>query len=136
MNILRFISFFSIVIGLMLMVSCEYEFIEVPAPPTPPDPDDTTVHKISFSQSIEPIFTNDNCTDCHSGSSSSAGLDLSVGNAYNSMFSNNVVLPGDPTNSSIYYYPHPVTGSHNSRYSAVAETDSIYLWIYQGALDN
>jgi len=111
-----------------VLISCEYEFIEV-AQPTPPDPEDT----ISFTEQIEPIFVSSSCTNCHSGA---LPLDLSTGNAYNSIIDNGVVIAGDPEASKLYYYPHPVTGSHNTKYSSTDDTDLIYAWIFQGALDN
>jgi len=114
-----------------MLMSCEYEFIEV-AKPTPPDPNDTT--KVSFSAEIEPIFSTAACTNCHSGSGGSAGLDLSAGNAYNSINSNGFVTPNDPENSEIYLTPNP-TGSHFKQYTA-DQANLVYLWIYQGALDN
>jgi hypothetical protein len=126
---------FIALIFISLMVSCEYEVIEIALPPAPPpvDTTDSTAYKISFAQAIAPIFTNDNCVTCHNGS---MVFDLSEANAYNSIISNDLVVPFDPTASIIYTYPHPSIGSHNSKYSSVAETDSIALWIYQGALDN
>ncbi len=118
-----------------VMASCEYEVIEIALPPAPPPPDttDTTAYKISFATAIAPIFTTDNCVSCHNGSFM---FDLSEANAYNSIISNDLVVPFDPSASIIYTYPHPSIGSHNSKYSAVAEADSIALWIYQGALNN
>ncbi len=116
----------------LLLASCEYEFIEI-AGPKPPDPNDTTVSIISFAAEIAPIFSNDNCVACHNGSFQ---FDLKPNNAYNSIINNNLVTPLDPASSIIYTYPHPSTGSHNSKYSSLAEADSIAKWIYQGALDN
>lgn len=119
-----------------MLVSCEYDYIEFTEPPTPPPPDtnDTTpVHKISFALAIEPIFVEATCTNCHNGGLT---LDLSTGNAYNSIMSNVLAIPYEPTNSEIYTYPHPVSGSHNTKYQNTAQADSIYLWIWQGALDN
>lgn len=116
------------------LVSCEYEYIEVATPP-PLDPGDTTtpIDTIFFAAQIEPIFVSSQCTNCHSGSLS---LDLTTGNSYASMFANNVVIPLDPEGSSIYTYPHPVTGTHNTKYATVDDANLIYSWIAQGALDN
>jgi len=126
---------FIALIFISLMVSCEYEVIEFAAPPPLPpiDTTDTTQYKISFAGAIAPIFTNDNCTNCHDGS---LMFDLSEANAYNSIMDNDLAIPFDPTVSIIYTYPHPTFGEHNSKYSSAAEADSIYLWIYQGALNN
>ncbi len=126
-----------IIIALIaLFESCEYEYIEFAEQPVPPPPDtnDTIpVHQISFTLAIEPIFEEATCTNCHNGSLTP---DLTEGNAYNSIMSNGLAVPFDHTNSMIYTYPHPVSGSHGTRYQNTAQTDSIYLWIYQGAIDN
>jgi len=111
-----------------ILISCEYEFIEVAQPP-PPDPEDT----VSFAGQIEPVFVSSNCTNCHSGG---LPLDLSTGNAYNSIMDNGMVIAGDPEASKLYWYPHPVTGNHNTKYATTDDTDLIYAWIFQGALDN
>lgn len=132
MNTKRLLLFLSILIGIMLLVSCEYEFIEVAQVPPPPPPD-TSESIISFNEQIAPIFTSDNCVSCHNGSFM---FDLSESNAYNSIIVNDLVVAFDLENSIIYTYPHPTTGSHDYKYSAVAEADSIAKWIYQGALDN
>lgn len=129
MNTIRFISFLLIVIGLLLLVSCEYEFIEVPPPPPPPEPGDTT----SFAEEVVPIFTDDGCTACHNGG---MAFDLTPPNAYNSISTLNLAVPFKPEDSKIYYYPHPQTGSHNSKYKSNASANTIYTWIMQGALDN
>lgn len=117
-----------------VLVSCEYEFVEI-ATPQPPDPGDTTtpVDTIHFAAQIEPIFVSSNCTNCHSGG---LALDLRTGFAYASIFANNVVTPGDPTVSKLYTYPHPVSGTHNTKYATVDDANLIYSWIAQGALDN
>ena len=135
MKILKNISAFMILFSLMMLVSCEYEFIEIAAP-TPPDPNDTTIDTVSFSAEIEPIFAASSCTNCHSNSGATAGLNLSAGSAYNSITSNGLVVADDPDASKIYYYPNPVTGTHNTKYGSNDDADLIYLWIYQGALDN
>lgn len=129
MNTSRLISFLSIAIGLFLLVSCEYEFIEVPPPPPPPEPGDTT----SFAEEVAPIFTDDGCIACHDGGSA---FDLTPPNAYNSISTMNLAVPFKPEDSKIYTYPHPQTGTHNSKYKSNDNVNIIYTWIMQGALDN
>jgi hypothetical protein len=121
-----------VVILISFLSSCEYEFIESKgAEPVPPD---TAASIISFAEQIAPIFTKDKCIDCHNGSFK---FDLHPDNAYNSIITNNLVVPFDPQSSEIYLHPFPGSGgSHNKKYSSLAETDSISKWIYQGALDN
>ncbi|MBN2173837.1 MAG: hypothetical protein JW731_06885 [Bacteroidales bacterium] len=125
MKILRFFSALTVATGLLLLVSCEYEFIETPAPPV-------TTDTISFSSDVAPIFSDDACTACHNGG---IAFDLTADNAYNNIVSNNLVVPSDPENSKIWYYPEPANGQHNSKYS-VSNANTIYSWISQGALDN
>lgn len=117
---------------IMIMISCEYEFIEV-AEPQPPDPNDTTIDTVSFTGQIEPIFVSSSCTNCHNGG---LALDLSAGKAYNSIQVNGAVVAVDPNASQIYTYPHPITGTHNTKYSTTDDSKLISDWIYQGALDN
>jgi hypothetical protein len=122
------------ILGVLLIISfissCEYEFITIPESAPPPD---STASITSFDTVIAPIFTKDGCVVCHNGSFK---FDLGPANAYNSIINNNLVVAGDPANSKIYYYPHPLTGTHSNKYSSKAEADSIYKWIYQGALNN
>lgn len=117
-----------------ILISCEYDYIEIVKPPPPPPPCDTCdVDTVFFSTQIEPIFTSSTCTSCHN---SSSFLDLTAGNSYASIFANNKVVPGEPENSIIYTEPDPVTGSHYKNYSSSDDSDLIYQWIFQGALDN
>ncbi|MCB0805558.1 MAG: hypothetical protein KDC05_07135 [Bacteroidales bacterium] len=127
-------QFLAVLAGITMLISCEYEFIEVSGP-KPPDPNDTTnpVDTILFSTQIEPIFDAASCTNCHNGGSLKP--DLTAGNAYGSIISEGLVVPGDPEASIIYNYPNPYTGSHNTKYSN-DQADLIYLWIFQGAMDN
>ncbi len=129
MKALRILSVLSFLIGLMLLVSCEYEFIEVAPPPPPPEPGDTT----SFAQEVAPIFESDGCTACHDGGLS---FDLTALNAYYSIKTNELVVPFNPEGSIIYTYPHPQTGEHHSKYKSNSHSNTIYNWIMQGALDN
>lgn len=113
-------------IFMMMMSSCQYKFIVEPVIP-PPDPTDT----ISFSQEIEPIWTDQGCTGCHPGT---IQPDLTTGNAYSSITGMGLVNTAEPTDSKIYYYPMP-DGSHYAKYTT-SQGALILLWIEQGALDN
>ena len=126
MKALRIFSILSFLIGLMLLVSCEYEFIEVESPR---EPGDTT----SFAQEVAPIFVTDGCTACHNGG---LAFDLTALNAYYSIKTNELVVPFNTEGSIIYTYPHPQTGEHHSRYKSNSHSNTIYNWIMQGALDN
>lgn len=117
-----------------VLASCEYEVIEI-ARPLPPDPGDTTtpIDTVFFAAQIEPIFVSSNCTNCHSGG---LPLDLRAGFAYESIFASDLVTPGDPAASKLYTYPDPLDGTHNTKYATIDESNLIYSWILQGALDN
>lgn len=117
-----------------VLFSCDYDYIEIASPEPPPPPCDTCeVDTIHFATQIEPIFTTTGCTDCHT-----VGyfLDLTVGNSYASIMANGSAIAGDPENSLLYTLPHPVTGTHYKKYTSNEDSDLIYGWIYQGALNN
>jgi hypothetical protein len=116
-----------------VLVSCEYDYIEI-AKPQPPDPGDTNnpIDTIFFATQIEPLFESNSCTGCHGGG---FFLDLTPGNAYGSIMANGAAVAGDPDNSTIYSVPLP-SGSHYKKYASTDESDLIYMWIFQGALDN
>lgn len=124
---------FAAIFILSLMVSCEYDYIEI-AKPQPPDPGDTNnpVDTIFFSAQIEPLFASNNCTGCHGGSNF---LNLTTGNAHASIMANGFADPDDPENSEIYAVPLP-SGSHYAKYGSNDEANLVYSWIIQGALDN
>lgn len=122
------IKIFALLFGAALFASCEYEFIEVYTPP-PVDLTDT----VYFQAEIVPIFTNNSCLGCHNGG---IAFDLGAGNAYNSLISNNLVVPFDPESSLIYTVPNPQTGTHATKYGSNTDANLIYAWIEQGALNN
>jgi hypothetical protein len=89
---------------------------------------------VSLSADVEPIFDAQTCTNCHNGTNPSTSLNLSAGNSYESMVSNNMFDTSDASNSRIYYYPLP-TGTHFKKYTA-EQANIILAWIDQGALNN
>lgn len=111
----------------LLMVSCEYEFIEIPTP-APPNPEDT----ISFSAEIVPIFSDQGCnvSNCHGGIKEP---DLRAENAHESIH-NGFVVPFEPDQSTIFTKPAP-DGTHYGKYTA-EQSALVQQWIEQGALDN
>lgn len=117
------IAIFAII---LLATSCQYKAIIEPVVP-PPDPNDT----VYFSQQIEPIWTEQNCTSCHPGS---AQPDLTVGNSYTSITSMGLVNTTESAESKIYYYALP-DGNHYAKYTS-SQAALLLLWIEQGALDN
>lgn len=123
-DIKHFVS--SAVLLLVLLValgSCEYEFIEIDQP----DPDVT----VKFSESILPIFESNNCTACHKLGATAP--DLTAVNAYNSIVPAFVNL-SDPGSSIIYTVPGP-SSSHPARYN-LTQAALVLTWIKQGAENN
>jgi hypothetical protein len=114
--------------GLLVLSACEYDFIEIPGPP-----DDDDLPEISFSLQVAPIFSQTGCTNCHGGGTAP---NLTANQAFNSLTTMNLVVPGDPEQSIIYTYPHPVTGTHNTKYASITDANTIYAWIKNGAENN
>lgn len=112
---------------LMMLSSCEYEYIH-PEPVIIPK--DTS---ISFVQKIEPIFTDEGCTACHP---TTMGLDLTVGKAYNSINKAKYIDLVKPENSLIYKHPSPSTSDHSYKKYTPVQAGTILEWIKQGAKDN
>ncbi|MBE0638873.1 MAG: hypothetical protein IH598_10165 [Bacteroidales bacterium] len=105
------------------LISCEYEFIEV----APPDP---TV-EVKFSTDIVPIFSENNCINCHKTGGTSP--DLTAANAYNSINPDLVNL-SNPELSTIYVTPGP-SGNHSVKYTP-GQASLVLEWIKQGAKNN
>ncbi len=112
--------------GIFILHACEYDFIEPPKP-VPPDPTDT----ISFATEVAPIFGEQGCTACHSGT---INPDLRPETAYQSIQDNGLVNIDNPDQSIIYTKPAP-GGSHPATYTA-NQSAIILVWIEQGANDN
>lgn len=107
------------------LASCTYDlFEEIPVEePTGP---------ISFSEQVEPIFSDASCTSCHPPME---GLDLTTGNAYASIKSKSGALDlANPENSTIYSAALPGSG-HSQEYNN-QQAVIILNWIKEGALDN
>jgi len=107
----------------MFMASCQWTTIEPVVPEIPDEP-------VSFSSVIQPVFT-DKCVTCHP---SIAGLDLSDGNAYNSINNTTYINLTSPSESLIYTKPDPA-GSHPAMYS-ITEAALVLKWIEEGAENN
>jgi len=103
---------------------------------------------VSFAADVQPIFTT-NCVTCHTTGFASAGLDLSVGNAYANTVNVTAgesalkrVLPGDPANSYLYRKITNAPGiiGQPMPFGAFpmpqAQIDTIGAWIREGALNN
>lgn len=112
--------------GIFILHACEYDFIEPPKP-VPPDPTDT----ISFATEVVPIFGEQGCLACHSGT---INPDLTAANAYQSIMNNSLVDIDNPELSIIYTKPVP-GGSHSTTYTP-DQSAVVLVWIQQGANDN
>ena len=111
------------------MVSCTFDQVE-PERAEPIDPDIPT----SFSQEIQPIFSA-KCTGCHPPV---MGLDLTEGNAYNSINNATYIDLANPSQSRIYTFPisagHEI--SSNGRNYSSNEAALVLKWIEEGAENN
>ncbi len=112
------------------LAECRYSFI-VPEEVVVPDPD----VEISFADEIEPIFNDGNyCTSCHNGVDQA--LDLTTGNAYNSINTSRYIKRTTPEESLIYMYPNPDTDTHTRKKYSASQAALILAWIEQGAKNN
>ena len=130
-----------VLVGVMFMAGCEYEFIYRPEPPIidnpdPGDPTDPTdPNLISFSGKIVPIFTTGNrCTSCH-GTGGTRPI-LTAAQAYNEIISMGLVNTADPASSKLYTYVKLGTSPHAWKKYSNAQAAQILQWITEGANNN
>lgn len=127
MNIKRITG--TLIVFTAFMASCTFDQVE-PQRAEPIDPDVPT----SFVNDIQPIFTN-KCTGCHPPVK---GLDLTDGNAYNSINNTTYINLGSPSESLIYTFPissgHEI--SSNGRNYSDKEAALVLKWIEEGAANN
>lgn len=108
----------------LVFVSCSYSAIEIPVIEVPSN--------VSFSEQIEPIFTNQGCIGCHPGFHAP---DLTTGNAYSSLTSSDKYINlAQPEASLIYVKPSP-DGSHTKKYT-YEQAALVLAWITNGAENN
>ena len=124
MKIIKNIILLIVVFG--VISSCEYETIV---------PDDTIIAEdVSFSNSIIPIFDNScNTVGCHS--LGHFKVDLTPDNAYQDLFSKNMINLDDPKQSKLYSTLVEPGGTHIGR-STPSQQQLILQWIEEGAIDN
>ncbi|MCU4175854.1 hypothetical protein [Carboxylicivirga sp. N1Y90] len=116
---------FLLIILVASITSCQYDFVEIDLP-------DESI-PVSFSEEILPIFSKNNCTECHNSNSSL--VDLSPDKAYDSIVPD-LIDENDPANSKIYLYPNPSYSDHQYKKYAPIEAALVLNWITQGAKDN
>jgi mono/diheme cytochrome c family protein len=86
---------------------------------------------VSFALDVEPIFyTSENCTNCHKPGGQFPSLNLTQGNAYESINSNDLVNLTSPELSVIY--TKPPEASHSVKYST-KQSNIVLRWIQDGA---
>lgn len=109
------------------MVSCTFDQVEPERSSINPD------IPTSFVNDIEPIFAK--CTGCHPPIK---GLDLTEGNAYNSINNATYIDLANPEQSRIYTFPisagHEIS-SNGKNYSS-SEAALVLKWIEEGAENN
>jgi hypothetical protein len=110
-------------ITIVMLYSCEYEDIKFDIP--------VVTEKVSFSTDIEPIFKSQSCVNCHQGT---LKPDLTTGNAYQSLITNECIDTVNPSLSKIYEVPK--TGSNHSATFTNLQSQQILTWIEQGAKNN
>jgi hypothetical protein len=117
---------FMFLVGIMIFASCAKDTVVVPQSNINPS------IKISFADTIQPIFTAD-CAipNCHSGS---VNPNLSAGQAYSSLTSGHYINTSSPSQSMIYAVMAP--GGIMSNHCTVDQADLVLAWIKQGALNN
>ena len=90
---------------------------------------------VDYQAEIQPILNN-SCTGCHAYGNSSGGLNLT---SYDALMSNNVVVPGDASSSSLYeriIRPESQAGDMPPAGSlSQSNIDLIAQWINEGALE-
>ncbi len=108
----------------LLFTGCEYDYVE---------PDNAPIlTKVSFSGDILPIFNSScNFSGCHSAGAVSP--DLTSGNAYESLFANDMVDTENPAGSLLYT---SMNSGSMKKYSTPDQTKLILAWINQGGLNN
>ena len=125
------ILLFSIVI-VGLATSCEKAYV-LPKPAEVIDPT-VPIDSVKFSVTIQPIFTSNNCTDCHEGSQAP---DLTAGNSYAELVPA-FVTAGAPSSSVLYT---ALAGPGGAMYDmgqvvSADELADIKKWIEEGAKNN
>jgi len=120
------------IIGMFAIPGCAKHTTVVEESPVPID-----TATISFSQEVQPIFTA-SCAKAGCHVSGGQTPNLSKGFAYQSLFDEDMIVPGDPTNSELMGWltgklspVMPLGSGPDPAINAV-----IYNWILQGALNN
>lgn len=126
----KWIKIALLVISVVMVMSCQYDFI-APDDAPPVDPG----IEVSFDTQILPIFTdNNNCTACHKPGGKSP--DLTAANAYAQINSSKYINLTAPDQSLIYKAIAPGGGFAGHKTVTSAQAALILVWIQQGAKNN
>jgi hypothetical protein len=123
----------------IFLVACQWETIELP----PAEPVIIVIppgEVLSFAKSVEPIFIDAGCTDCHNSSTASAGLNLDTGKAWASLTKDGraggMVDTINPEISIIYTEPLKATSPQHYKKYSNEQAAYVLQWIKDGALNN
>jgi len=112
-----------LIIGMIVIFSCEYEKITYDAPdPTVP---------VSYATDIQPIWDK-GCVGCHGVGE--IPPDLTPENSYNALINEGFVDTAQPDQSVIY--TKMATGGSMAPYTNAYDAGLVLLWIQQGAKNN
>jgi hypothetical protein len=120
----RVIRTFFVLSVVLVFSACEYATIHPPV-------QDPNV-PVSFKNDLQPLFESQNCVPCHKTGGTLP--DLTAGNSYQSIMSNNMVVPGNAAAS--VFYQKISSGGSMSAYSSAELNGKTLNWINQGAKDN
>jgi len=115
-----------VAMGIFFFYSCSYDTL-VPEKINPTTP-------VSFTNDIQPIFSQNSspkCTSCHAGSTDP---DLREGKSYTSLMNGGFVDTITPANSIIY--TEMAANGGMSGYTNPTDAQLVLLWIQQGAKNN
>jgi len=119
----KFLHLVILMVGMIVLFSCEYEKIIIDAPdPTIP---------VTYSGDIQPIWDK-GCAGCHPPGGPLP--DLTPANSYNSLMSEGFVDTLVPDQSIIY--TRMISGGSMAPYANAQEAGLVLTWIIQGAKNN
>jgi hypothetical protein len=117
--------FLILILFALFMNSCKYDFILAKEVPVITGP-------VSFSTQVLPIFSSDNCTDCHNGSQSP---NLTAASAYAQIVPA-LINTATPETSPIYSFPSPTSATHSWKKYSTGDAAIVLAWIKDGAQNN
>jgi len=119
----KILNLIILIVGMVVLFSCEYEKIQYEAPPDPTIP-------VSYSAEIQPIW-DAKCVGCHAPGKTAP--DLTPANSYNKLFEGGYVDTITPKSSIIYTC---MNGGSMASFTNVQDANLVLVWIQQGAKNN